>query len=157
VTRVNADIPVCPSLSIQPRFRQCAVITPPLSYSGSSSLLHTYNMPEEWYLIQTPSGGIVLGGGTEEMERRGRLGRLGDEDDSFVDEEWTKSEAVASPSLLPVIRLVEARSCRRRPHSHSRLLPLPLRRLGSGRLRRRPYEGMVGHTQCGQGFLTRRG
>jgi hypothetical protein len=100
------------------------VITPPLSYSGSSSLLHTYNLPEEWYLIQTPSGGILLGGGLEEMERGGRLGRLGDEDDSFVDEEWTKSEAVASRPycrwsvLLRRVFVVA-------PHSHSRLQYCP--------------------------------
>ena len=57
-------------------------------------------MPEEWYLIQTPMGGMVLGGGTEEMERRGTLAKLGNEDDSFVVDEWTKSES--APSIIPL-------------------------------------------------------
>lgn len=74
---------------IQPRFAQCALITPPPSYSGAKSLQHTYNMEPEWYLVQTPSGGIVIGGGREELQRMGKMPDLTNEDDSFVVPDWT--------------------------------------------------------------------
>lgn len=71
-----------------PKQAQCAVITPPPTFSGSvGALKHTYNMPHEAYLIQTPSGEIVLGGGFQQLVDEGKMKLrdcVGIEDDSFV-------------------------------------------------------------------------
>ncbi|ORY30770.1 FAD dependent oxidoreductase-domain-containing protein [Naematelia encephala] len=58
---------------IQPLRGQCALITPPPTYSGDQSFKHTYNMVDEHYLVQTPSGGIVLGGGLRALIRDGKV------------------------------------------------------------------------------------
>lgn len=58
--------------SIQPFRGQCALITPPPTYSGAQALKHTYNMKDEAYLVTTPMGGIVLGGGLSALIRGGK-------------------------------------------------------------------------------------
>ncbi|WWC65455.1 uncharacterized protein I303_108073 [Kwoniella dejecticola CBS 10117] len=57
---------------IKPFRGQCALITPPPTYSGRQSFKHTYNMIDEHYLVQTPMGGIVLGGGLHRLIREGK-------------------------------------------------------------------------------------
>ncbi|KAL7415205.1 FAD dependent oxidoreductase-domain-containing protein [Mrakia frigida] len=78
---------------IRPRLAQCALITPPPSYSGAQSLKHTYNMTGGYYLVQSRlSGGIILGGGWDDLVRDGRAKDEEREtvNDSQVGEEWTK-------------------------------------------------------------------
>ncbi|KAK4686734.1 hypothetical protein P7C73_g3382, partial [Tremellales sp. Uapishka_1] len=58
---------------IKPHFSQVALITPPATYSGEKALQYTYNMADDAYLIQTPTGGLVLGGGAAPLIRAGKL------------------------------------------------------------------------------------
>ncbi|KAK8850329.1 hypothetical protein IAR55_004246 [Kwoniella newhampshirensis] len=78
---------------IQPIRGQCALITPPPTYSGAQSFTNTYNMIDEHYLVQTPMGGIILGGGLHAMIREGKCkleDSLGQIDDSGVDPAQTE-------------------------------------------------------------------
>jgi hypothetical protein len=62
------------------------------SLSGSSArkiilTLNPFLQPDEHYLVQTPSGGIVFGGGVEKLEREGKMRpdeTLGVVDDSTI-------------------------------------------------------------------------
>ncbi|WRT70480.1 uncharacterized protein IL334_007478 [Kwoniella shivajii] len=54
---------------IQPKRSHCALITPPPTYSGAQALKNTYNMSDDHYLVQTPMGGIVIGGGLPGLVR----------------------------------------------------------------------------------------
>ncbi|ORY26995.1 FAD dependent oxidoreductase-domain-containing protein [Naematelia encephala] len=58
---------------IKPHRSQIALITPPATFSGERALRYTYNMQEDGYLMQTPMGGIVLGGGLTELVKEGKL------------------------------------------------------------------------------------
>ncbi|KAI5449373.1 hypothetical protein NCC49_004777 [Naganishia albida] len=76
---------------IRPAYAQCSLITPPLTYSGSNALQNTYNMDGAFYLVQTPSGGMVLGGWNLPIikGREKTYQRVGNEDDSGVMPQWT--------------------------------------------------------------------
>ncbi|KAJ9091392.1 hypothetical protein QFC20_007640 [Naganishia adeliensis] len=77
---------------IRPAYAQCSLITPPPTYSGLNALKHTYNADGSFYLVQTPSGGIVLGGWNLPLVkgREKTYQRVGNDDDSCVMPQWTK-------------------------------------------------------------------
>lgn len=60
-------------VSIQPYRGQCSLITPPPTYSGAQALKNTYNMKHESYIVQTPMGGIVFGGGLHKLVEEGKF------------------------------------------------------------------------------------
>jgi hypothetical protein len=43
-----------------------------MPFSGGGALQHTYNTPDH-YLVQTASGGLVLGGGIDALEASGEM------------------------------------------------------------------------------------
>jgi hypothetical protein len=61
-----------PRGSITPRLAQCSLVTPTMPFSGGGALQHTYNTPDH-YLVQTASGGLVLGGGVDALEASGEM------------------------------------------------------------------------------------
>ncbi|KAJ9092815.1 hypothetical protein QFC21_006691 [Naganishia friedmannii] len=78
---------------IRPAYAQCSLITPTRTYSGQNALQYTYNMDGDFYLVQTPGGGMVLGGWDLPLleGRETRIWhRVGNEDDSSVLSVWTK-------------------------------------------------------------------
>ncbi|WWD21793.1 hypothetical protein CI109_106281 [Kwoniella shandongensis] len=75
---------------ILPQFTQLSLITPPETFSGEKALQYTYNMTDEGYLIQTPMGGIVVGGGLDPLVRAGKIdpGVGNSLDDSITHQVW---------------------------------------------------------------------
>ncbi|GHJ88006.1 hypothetical protein NliqN6_4408 [Naganishia liquefaciens] len=83
---------------IRPAYAQCSLITPPPSYSGLNALQKTYNMDGDFYLIQTPSGGMVLGGWDMPLvpgNEVKRYQRVGNEDDGALMPIWTECKSTS--------------------------------------------------------------
>jgi hypothetical protein len=79
--------------SIRPAYAQCSLITPTRTYSGQRALQYTYNMDGDFYLVQTPGGGMVLGRWDMPVLQGRQVKqwhRVGNEDDSSVMAVWTK-------------------------------------------------------------------
>ena len=82
---------------IRPVRGQCSLVVPPPTFSGVNSLKHTYNLQNDTYMVQTPGGGIVLGGGAPAVLAQGtvKLDDIsGQIDDSGVMPAFTECESV---------------------------------------------------------------